>query len=72
VFRIAVDKRKMELVVPKLIRREPTGLEAPAEELLLAARNSSRRLYVALTVVLSLNFAVISGALTFWALVFRK
>jgi len=58
-----------ESIIPELIRCEPAGLEIPAaEELLLATRANSRRLYLVLTAVLSVNLAVVSGVLTFWAL----
>lgn len=57
--------------MPRLVRYYPTKQETPAEELLLSARSSVRRLYAALTLVLSLNLAVVSGTVTFYTLALR-
>jgi len=58
--------------MPELIRRPSTTGELPAEELLATARASSRRLYVALTTILSLNLAFVSGVVTFCAFALRN
>jgi hypothetical protein len=56
----------------ELVRRPREVVEIAPEKLLEEARASSRRLHMALTLILSLNLAVVSGAVTFWALAFRN
>ncbi len=58
------------MIVLELVRRPRGVSEVPAEELLAEARASSRRLHLALTLILSVNLAVVSGAVTFCALAF--
>lgn len=65
-------RRGRIVIVLELVRRPPAAVEIPAEELLAEANTRSRRLHVALTLLLSVNLAVLSGAVTFCALAFRQ
>ena len=61
-----------EQTIVELIRRPPTPVELPEEDLLAVAQAKTRRLYFALATILSLNLAMVSGAVTFWALALRN
>lgn len=62
-------------LIPELVRRRPfASSPEPVAEAAVRAYPSPRErgLYVALTLVLSLNLVVLFGAVTFCVLVFRQ